>query len=804
LFACCIFILPGIIQGQTRTFGLFTESEANKSEGDFFADFADQAIVDGDDLNATTFDAENTEQVFDGTKSLKIVWDGESDEARVKIGIRDGGSVDLFKISYGILKFHVYLTDTMDFRLMFETNKNNEGKGTAEAYVDDDLGVMDMNKTGEWQEVEIDLSQEFDGDMLTFEEFEFIAFRNRERIVTTMYIDNMYIEMPEADIEAPQMSRGYPTTTEVKPQRARLAVWPNEACYVYAIVKSSTDAAPTVEEVLATTPVFYGRNMDEALQFEVIGLEANAEQTAYIVLKDRMHNTSDLITSNFTTIPNATANYNIYKAVAPIAITTEIDSQWADVASLSINDAAYGGDKIADENDLSGSAKFLWDSENLYALLEVSDANIYSEPEGDPISEVYGMYTETAEHKTGGYIWDDPDITGVEAWKEEGSTSDTKADGTVTVDSSFVELDNTDIPAQEGSSCIKFYQHGNKNGRIGLKWDNTSSLRKLNDGKLVFYVYLTKRIRLHLGFGSTKSNGFRYDRNELEDLGVLDLDKINEWQRVEIDLTGTDYDEGKIAFEEFEALYFETKKWANADDWEHRGVFYVDDIHFEYSYPMNVDNVGFYLDVNDSKHSASVTARELPNNESVEIAMNFGNDTVISGDNLKYTPEVASFTNEAKDKYYVQAAFNWGSLGFDYQPPIGHDKRIGLNVRIEDNDLGNIAESMISAFNASAGKYDCSQWGNAALLDQLVSVDLLKMDSGIGYLNIYPNPTSSFLHVEAEFKKLEIFNIEGKLIYQSNDNSVKILNVSNFKDGIYIISVRDMNNSKLVNKFVKR
>ena len=71
-------------------------------------------------------------------------------------------------------------------------------------------------------------------------------------------------------------------------------------------------------------------------------------------------------------------------------------------------------------------------------------------------------------------------------------------------------------------------------------------------------------------------------------------------------------------------------------------------------------------------------------------------------------------------------------------------------------------------------------------------------------LSVYPNPTSSVLHIDTDYKALEIFNITGNLMYQSVDNSNRILHVSNFKPGIYIISVRDLNDNKLVGKFVKR
>ncbi len=83
-----------------------------------------------------------------------------------------------------------------------------------------------------------------------------------------------------------------------------------------------------------------------------------------------------------------------------------------------------------------------------------------------------------------------------------------------------------------------------------------------------------------------------------------------------------------------------------------------------------------------------------------------------------------------------------------------------------------------------------------------VGISSLKVNENT--LSVYPNPTSSLLHVDTEYKALEIYNITGKLMYQSNDNSKRVLNVSDFESGIYIISVRDMNDNKLVKKFIKR
>ena len=73
-----------------------------------------------------------------------------------------------------------------------------------------------------------------------------------------------------------------------------------------------------------------------------------------------------------------------------------------------------------------------------------------------------------------------------------------------------------------------------------------------------------------------------------------------------------------------------------------------------------------------------------------------------------------------------------------------------------------------------------------------------------GGLKIYPNPATSYLNIENDFNTLQIFDITGKQVYHSNDNSLKVLDVSNLRQGVYIIAVTDMNNQKLVEKFMKK
>ncbi len=60
-------------------------------------------------------------------------------------------------------------------------------------------------------------------------------------------------------------------------------------------------------------------------------------------------------------------------------------------------------------------------------------------------------------------------------------------------------------------------------------------------------------------------------------------------------------------------------------------------------------------------------------------------------------------------------------------------------------------------------------------------------------MNIYPNPTSSFINIESynNIQKVEIYNTTGQIIQSfSINNSLAKLDVSNLKSGIYLIKVR--------------
>lgn len=71
-------------------------------------------------------------------------------------------------------------------------------------------------------------------------------------------------------------------------------------------------------------------------------------------------------------------------------------------------------------------------------------------------------------------------------------------------------------------------------------------------------------------------------------------------------------------------------------------------------------------------------------------------------------------------------------------------------------------------------------------------------------VNIYPNPTNSFLFIESEtpIEKLIIRDLSGKIVYQSSNSIEEKVDVQNLNSGIYILEIM-FENIRIIKKFVK-
>jgi hypothetical protein len=66
---------------------------------------------------------------------------------------------------------------------------------------------------------------------------------------------------------------------------------------------------------------------------------------------------------------------------------------------------------------------------------------------------------------------------------------------------------------------------------------------------------------------------------------------------------------------------------------------------------------------------------------------------------------------------------------------------------------------------------------------------------------IYPNPASDYLTIDAQFKKIRIFNLVGEE-YKSCSVSNGRLDISKIADGVYLLEIND-GNRIVMRKFIK-
>ena len=75
-------------------------------------------------------------------------------------------------------------------------------------------------------------------------------------------------------------------------------------------------------------------------------------------------------------------------------------------------------------------------------------------------------------------------------------------------------------------------------------------------------------------------------------------------------------------------------------------------------------------------------------------------------------------------------------------------------------------------------------------------------------LSIYPNPTNQWLtlSLEQELKRIEIMDITGKVIFETQNinNKPITLNVNHLASGLYIIKATDNLNKIYHQKFIKQ
>ena len=172
--------------------------------------------------------------------------------------------------------------------------------------------------------------------------------------------------------------------------------------------------------------------------------------------------------------------------------------------------------------------------------------------------------------------------------------------------------------------------------------------------------------------------------------------------------------------------------------------------------------------------------------------------------------------------YYINAKYS-GSFQVSYRNASdGHNG--SLEMQLIDT-LGNATTLNQANFNSTGGwqTWQTTNTSEVFWLDKGVhhirvvitlqeynlnwfQFDIVASDNNIlldNEIKVVPNPSSDFIKVKLpNFQKIddiEIFDVSGRLVFKSPN---KFVNISSFKNGIYIINVRSDNKS-FQTKFIK-
>ena len=131
----------------------------------------------------------------------------------------------------------------------------------------------------------------------------------------------------------------------------------------------------------------------------------------------------------------------------------------------------------------------------------------------------------------------------------------------------------------------------------------------------------------------------------------------------------------------------------------------------------------------------------------------------------------------------------------------------GFNGRIKINGTDYNASNGILTLNIAAGSYTITKNDTSNLFYISVKSNTTSSIENIQDANIriYPNPVVNQLHVQANspVKQLSLINLTGTIVMQAEGNNVEFIDVSQLKNGTYLLTVqttKGVYNQKIIKK----
>jgi len=203
----------------------------------------------------------------------------------------------------------------------------------------------------------------------------------------------------------------------------------------------------------------------------------------------------------------------------------------------------------------------------------------------------------------------------------------------------------------------------------------------------------------------------------------------------------------------------------------------------------------------DSNSSLSVDGLELAPNEAYTISgpntLDRSNTPVVVGDNTSVS-RVYELTAELSDYS--------GTLNFSYlESELNSILEADLVLEVQDvnGDWTAVSASIDEANNTLS--YDFTELvGFSSITASDVSATLtVKPVLLDGYVRVYPNPTTDFLHIVSNTaQKATLFNTAGQKILETNNATA--LDVIDLPSGVYLLNLQNTQNQISTFKIIKK
>lgn len=157
---------------------------------------------------------------------------------------------------------------------------------------------------------------------------------------------------------------------------------------------------------------------------------------------------------------------------------------------------------------------------------------------------------------------------------------------------------------------------------------------------------------------------------------------------------------------------------------------------------------------------------------------------------------VVTATTFSDDGYVIEEFIPWSVLSDHNDDPVtpAADLEFVLEFGAMDVDNEWTADGNPYSHVYWKSSGHCWNWpwtdydpGKAILSDDVVSeVESLKTVNGV---RVYPNPVTNELRIDGDADAVKIYSVVGKEVFNSKLNSNKVVNVSDFEQGIYFVSL---------------